>query len=326
MKSAISDKLCALYQTCDYLINIPTLKGHKYAGITMFAKNHFGSQSRGSADHLHDGLIIPASNPVRPGFGLYRVQVDLMGHQLRGGKTLFFLMDALYTAPFELDKPRKWQMAPFNDQWTSSLFLSQDPVAIESVGYDFLRSEFSDADDYPWLQMDGVDDYLHQAADSTNWPNGISYDPEKDGVPIGSLGVHEHWNNADDKQYTRNLGTGNGIELVYQHETNAVSDTKHASPSTGFRLESNYPNPFNPSTTIRYNLTTPALVDLSVYNAAGQKIRTLVLGQRNQGESVVWDGRSNDGKAVASGVYICRIRAFAGNRVLEQSRNMVLAR
>jgi hypothetical protein len=60
----------------------------------------------------------------------------------------------------------------------------------------------------------GVDDYMHQAADPSNWPNGIVYDPDNSGKPIPVLGVHEHWNNAVDKQYSRNLGNGNGIELV----------------------------------------------------------------------------------------------------------------
>jgi hypothetical protein len=60
----------------------------------------------------------------------------------------------------------------------------------------------------------GVDDYMHQAADTANWPQGIKYDPDNSGKPIPVLGIHEHWNNPVDKQYSRNLGTGNGIELV----------------------------------------------------------------------------------------------------------------
>ena len=47
-------------------------------------------------------------------------------------------------------------------------------------------------------------------------PSGFKYDPENDGTPIAeSLGVHEHWNNATDRKYSRNLGTGKGIELIY---------------------------------------------------------------------------------------------------------------
>ena len=62
--------------------------------------------------------------------------------------------------------------------------------------------------------MGAVDDHMHQAADSDFWPDGIIWDPENDGTAIGSLvGVHEHWNNMSDRQYSRNLGFDYGIEL-----------------------------------------------------------------------------------------------------------------
>jgi hypothetical protein len=210
-----SDTLCTLFDTAEYLINIPALKGHKRAGVTMFAKNHFGSNGRPSASHLHGGLVNPDENDARrQGYGQYRVQVDLMGHRTLGGKNLLFLMDALFAGPEAVLPPTKWKSAPFGNDWTSSIFLSLDPVAIESVGYDFLRTEYTQDTAYSWVQMQGVDDYLHQAADRSTWPAGIVYDPEDDGTPIGALGTHEHWNNAKDRQYSRNLGTGSGIELV----------------------------------------------------------------------------------------------------------------
>jgi hypothetical protein len=94
--------------------------------------------------------------------------------------------------------------------------MSQDPVAIESVALDFLQAEFtSDKHEKTWPHMDGVDDYLMQAADPDYWPDDIVYDPEKDGIPLQSLGVFEHWNNSIDRKYSRNLGENKGIELVY---------------------------------------------------------------------------------------------------------------
>lgn len=62
--------------------------------------------------------------------------------------------------------------------------------------------------------VNGVDDYLHQAADPSWWPAGIIYDPDGSGEAMGSLGVHEHWKNAAKKQYSANLGLPNGIELL----------------------------------------------------------------------------------------------------------------
>ena len=102
-------------------------------------------------------------------------------------------------------------MAPFNGTWAASLLASQDPVAIDSVGFDFLWAEW---DDYP--HMSGVDDYLHEAALAANPPSGTFYDPNHPvaTVRLASLGVHEHWNNAQDKQYSGNLGKRGGIELV----------------------------------------------------------------------------------------------------------------
>jgi len=62
------DNLYSIFQDAEYLINIPMLKGHKRAGMTMFAKNHFGSQTRADASHLHGGLVAPAEAPkVRVG-------------------------------------------------------------------------------------------------------------------------------------------------------------------------------------------------------------------------------------------------------------------
>ena len=100
--------------------------------------------------------------------------------------------------------------------------MSQDQVALESVCYDFLRTEWNGINQHNPLNgqpdyvpgIRGVDDYLHQAADSANWPEGIVYDPDNSGKPLPSLGAHEHWNNAQSKQYSRNLGLNKGIELV----------------------------------------------------------------------------------------------------------------
>lgn len=215
------DNLYTVFQEAEYLINIPMLKGHARAGVTMFAKNHFGSHTRGDASHLHNGLVAPTAMPdaSRGAYGLYRVQVDIMGHSLLGRRNLIYLMDALWATDAELDVPLRWQMPPFAGSYMASVFASLDPVAIESVGYDFLRSEFT-IDRVPaagtYVQMPGVDDYLHQAADAANWPSGIAYDPDDSGAPLPSLGTHEHWNNANARQYSRNLNpTGTGIELIW---------------------------------------------------------------------------------------------------------------
>jgi len=77
---------------------------------------------------------------------------------------------------------------------------------------------------------------------------------------------------------------------------------------TSMELKQNYPNPFNPRTTIRFSVTSTQNASLIVYNVTGQKVRTLFDGQVQAGEqSVVWDGRDDDGGAVASGIYFYRL-------------------
>ncbi|MFZ0454196.1 MAG: T9SS type A sorting domain-containing protein, partial [Ignavibacteriaceae bacterium] len=306
-----SDCFYTAFENAEYLLNIPMLKGHKRAGITMFAKNHFGSHTRPDASHLHNGLVDPIEldyNNSRRDYGMYRVQVDLMASKELGGKTLFYLMDALWPADQEISYPKKFTIPPFNTDWMSSVFASLDPVAIESVGYDFLRSEFTGARNIgdnagTYAQKPAADDYLHQAADSSQWAEGIKYDPDNDSSYFSSLGVHEHWNNETDKQYSRNLGTGDGIELIKVMDYTDVEDIP--SMPSAFYLSQNYPNPFNPSTKIRYSVPAGARVIIKVYDAVGKEIETIENSDRLAGTYVV----SFNAKHLASGVYYYKITA-----------------
>ena len=215
---AKTDCLYTAMQNSDYMINIAALKAHGCAGITLMAKNHFGSITAKSAGHLHPGLLGERNDqPYRIDYSMYRVQVDLMGSKYLGRNTMLNIVDGLWGGVEAIDIPVKWKMEPFNNDWPNSIFLSQDQVALESVCFDFLRSEASvgvpEWKNRPNMAQ-GVDDYLHQAASSEYWPKGIIYDPDNSGVPIPSLGVHEHWDNPVNKNYSRNLGKKEGIELV----------------------------------------------------------------------------------------------------------------
>lgn len=329
------DKFYKIYEDMEYMLNLPAMKGHVRAGVTMFAKNHFGSHTRDGANHLHNGLMKPGETGLssRPGYGLYRVQVDLMGHEILGKKNLVYLMDALWSTDHELNPPTKFQSAPFNNDWTSSIFASFDPVAIESVGYDFIRTEFT-KERYPnsyedvvdVIQMEGVCDYLRQAADPANWPAGIQYDPEDDGTILTSLGVHEHWNNATDKQYSGNLGTGNGIELV-KIEGVGTTVEKQNHVVKDFRLYQNYPNPFNPTTTISFDLRKNAEVKLTVYDALGKMVKVLVDDKLSQGYyNVAWNGTNNLGTSVGSGIYICKITINSNTTLYSHYIKMTLVK
>ena len=91
-----------------------------------------------------------------------------------------------------------------------------------------------------------------------------------------------------------------------------VLEEERAGLPQRFALEQNYPNPFNSETVIRFALPEADLVELAVYNLTGQKVATLVRGQRPAGLFTVrWDGRNEDGSELASGIYIYRLRAGA---------------
>jgi len=183
-------------------------------GITLCGKNHFGSVRSGgswSPSPLHD------YGRRENGMGTYNCLVDLIGYKHLGGKTLLYMVDGLYPARNQGADVVRYESQPFkfNGGWCSSIFTSQDPVAIDSVGLDFLRAEQETPNSRLTDVIGNPDNYLHEAAQANNPPSGTFYDPDHAGnvSRLPSLGVHEHWNNAIDKQYSRNLGTGNGIEL-----------------------------------------------------------------------------------------------------------------
>ncbi len=197
------------FEQAEYLINLANLKAHPLAGVTLCAKNHYGSLIRTPPEKGYYDLHKSVSSKET---AQYRNLVDLMGHAHIGGKTVLYLLDGLYAGLHFVEQvPRKFPADPFNNDWASSLLASQDPVAIDSVGLDILQVNIE-----KYARMPGSDDYLHEAALADNPPSGTFYDPDhaRNEKRLQSLGVHEHWNNPTDRKYSRNLGTGKGIELI----------------------------------------------------------------------------------------------------------------
>ena len=105
----------------------------------------------------------------------------------------------------------------------------------------------------------------------------------------------------------------------------AVGEELDTKLPSAFLLSQNYPNPFNSATTIRFALPVNEEVELAIFNLVGQQVTTLVQGVWEAGTYTVrWDGRDDNGRELASGVYLYRLRA--GDRKQVEIRKLLLVR
>jgi hypothetical protein len=245
-----------------------------------------------------------------------------------GGKSLIYIMDGLWATSMEHSPPTKFFSSPFYNNWSSSIFASLDPVAIESVGLDVMQKEYiyqdADADTstilplrHAYVQWDGIDDFLHQEADSTWWPAGIKYDPDKTGKPFVSMGVHEHWNDTVNMEYSRNLKTGQGIKLIKVFpgttELDTVGDVAMYIPGledvgikNGGIIESFgvYPNPLSVNSKVTFSLKSSGNVQLYIISNSGRVMNNVYSGELTNGNHQFSLIKSN----LASGIYFCVLK------------------
>jgi hypothetical protein len=121
-----------------------------------------------------------------------------------------------------------------------------------------------------------------------------------------------------------NSYTLNNVNVTLIPATPTSVSTTGDVPRT-FALAQNYPNPFNPTTNISYALPVQSVVTLKIYNVLGQEVATLYNGVAAAGSyNVVWNGRDNSGRTVASGVYMYKLQANAGSTEFSQVRKMLL--
>jgi len=315
----------------DYLINLTNMKGHTMAGVTICAKNLYGSvffptaspeiwtdgnytwgfgpnnvtDSAGNPD-LHRGLHRCAcvhefydgnigELPPRD-YGTYNYMVDLLGHPQIRDKTVLYVVDGLYAGDQQnLISP--WDI--YDGKYSASIFLSQDVIALESVCIDFMRSEPTNI---RWVHGN-VDNYLHEAAQADDPPSGLVYNPGAEDSPLGSLGVHEHWDGWETKQYSRNLETGDGIELYAVDVSVGMQGREVPAPELW-----HYPNPFDTRTTIAFTLEREADLKIAVFDASGRMIDELASRIFPSGEHrLEWNA-----SPFSPGTYFCRIRTEDG--------------
>jgi hypothetical protein len=149
-------------------------------------------------------------------------------------------------------------------------------------------------------------------------------------TPLEEFQLQENVAIPDSAKTVEVLVYNNKDELVGVLESADVSqlltavESKTPVVASEFRLEANYPNPFNPSTTIRYHLRQATHVDLSIYNVQGKRIQTLVQAYQTKGEyNVRWNGKVN-GITAASGVYFARLSVEGNQGTNAQVQRMLL--
>lgn len=94
------------------------------------------------------------------------------------------------------------------------------------------------------------------------------------------------------------------------------------------QLLGNFPNPFNPTTKIKYSLPKESSVELKIFDLLGREVKTFTISSQPAGYyEIMWEGRNKYGEAVSSGVYIImRFKAIGSNQLSEKSAKLVLTK
>ena len=177
------------------------------------------------------------------------------------------------------------------------LMSGQDQVRVIDVGVSNTHGHTLNTNQWYVCEVE-VDD----TANTINvWVDGhaANTDVPMTATPNGYVGVGSYGStHTTDFDYLQVFGGQRAAKAVALMEVAPVSD----------ELLSNYPNPFNPTTTMRYQVRHSGPVKLVLYNVLGQVIRTLVNEHQSSGaQQVVWDGRDEQGRQLVSGVYVYRL-------------------
>lgn len=160
---------------------------------------------------------------------------------------------------------------------------------------------------------------------STGIPILWSWDFNLDGTP-DSAEQNPSWTYTAEGTYSVSLtvSDGSGMDTEIKFDYIVVGDVSTPElPTAGCTLAQNAPNPFNPSTTISFSLDAPAHAQLTVFNARGQKVTTLVDATLASGlHTTVWNGTDDAGNPVSSGVYFYQMQV--DDQLIDRKRALLL--
>ncbi|MCX6152108.1 MAG: T9SS type A sorting domain-containing protein [Ignavibacteriales bacterium] len=184
-----------------------------------------------------------------------------------------------------------------------------------------IRFKLEDDDSVSNVQL------FYRSENDLNWselPLSITELYYQTEIPVLSFNYYSLKINAEDPS-----GNSISIEMVpafFYSKSTSIKVDKHEIISS-FKLYQNFPNPFNPTTTIKYALPKSSYVELKIYDLIGREIKTLVSGNDTEGyKEVVWDGRNNSGEQVSSGIYFYHFKASSteDGKVFEKSAKLML--
>jgi hypothetical protein len=201
-----------------------------------------------------------------------------------------------------------------------------DAGTVWAPQYRLARDEFSTWEPYEAVYADadgsGIVDSADVCAITINW--GLTTEAASGRVSGDQQGVKVLFGSLSSTSIASLYGIvcgcpkSEGRELLKLMLASQAGDDPVALPDSP-RLYKNYPNPFNPTTTIGFYLPKPSYVSLKVYNLLGQEVRTLFEGRTSQGpRTVQWDATDNGGRAVSSGTYFYVLEVDNDKRLSER--------
>lgn len=167
----IAERLCDPLVNAAYLINMPIMKGHPTAGVTLGFKNHFGSS-------IHPSYMHPWVDTTYEGIEQYSILVDLNSNPHIRDKTRLVIGDGIYASRLRHDSPPEpW--TTFDNQAPCSLFFATDVVAIDCLMHDLLKAERGSdqpASSNAYLRLAGKSGMgIYESGDPWQMPYGSGY-------------------------------------------------------------------------------------------------------------------------------------------------------
>lgn len=164
---------------------------------------------------------------------------------------------------------------------------------------------------------------------------------------LGNLNWHKYWGNGEGEDIYSLIPTAdNGFILAGKYTTfiqpdyvtdvyiiktdssgritTGLGDIEEQKIGGTYKLNQNFPNPFNPATTIEYTIPKIGLAQIEIYNTAGQLVKTVINQQKTAGEyTIVWNGKNLQNQPVASGIYFYVLKV---DGIIFETKKMVLLR